>query len=81
LRENPQWRRRSRRMWVANIKMDLKTRGWGAMDEIGLVQNKYSGGLLWTRQWTFGFHKMLENSWVGAQLAASQEGMSSMESV
>jgi hypothetical protein len=34
--------------------------------------------LLWTRQWTFGFHKILGISWVAAQLAASQEGLSSM---
>jgi hypothetical protein len=37
-----------------------------------------SGGLLWTRWWTFGFHKMLGSSWVAAQLAASQEGLSSV---
>jgi hypothetical protein len=37
-----------------------------------------SGGLLWTRLWTFGFHKTLGSSWVAAQLAASQEGLSSM---
>jgi hypothetical protein len=36
------------------------------------------GGLLWTRWWTFGFHKMLGSSWVAAQLAASQEGLSSV---
>jgi hypothetical protein len=35
----------------------------------------------WTRYWTFGFHKMLGNSSVAAQLAASQEGLSSMELV
>jgi hypothetical protein len=37
-----------------------------------------SGGLLWTRYWTFGFHKMLGSSWGAAQLTASQEGLSSM---
>jgi hypothetical protein len=37
-----------------------------------------SGGPLWTRWWTFGFHKMLGSSWVAAQLAASQEGLSSI---
>jgi hypothetical protein len=37
-----------------------------------------SGGLLWTRYWTFWFHKMLGSSWVAAQLAASQEELSSM---
>jgi hypothetical protein len=36
------------------------------------------GGLMWTRWWTSGFHKMLGNSRVAAQLAASQEGLSSM---
>jgi hypothetical protein len=36
------------------------------------------GGLLWTRWWTFGFHKMLGSSWVAAKLAASQEGLSSV---
>jgi hypothetical protein len=37
-----------------------------------------SGGLLWTRWWIFGFLKMLGSSWVAAQLAASQEGLSSV---
>jgi hypothetical protein len=40
-----------------------------------------NGGLLWIREWTFGAHKMLRNSWVAAQLAASWEGLSSMELV
>jgi hypothetical protein len=35
------------------------------------------GGLMWTRWWTSGFHKMLVSSRVAAQLAA-QEGLSSM---
>jgi hypothetical protein len=33
---------------------------------------------LWTRRWTFGFHNMLGISWMAAQLAASQEGLSSV---
>jgi hypothetical protein len=37
-----------------------------------------SGGLLWTRYWTFGFHEMLGSSWVAAQLVALQEGFSSL---
>jgi hypothetical protein len=37
-----------------------------------------SGGFLWTQYWTFGFHKMLGSSWVAAQLAAPQEGLSSV---
>jgi hypothetical protein len=35
-------------------------------------------GPMWTRWWTSGFHKMLGSSRVAAQLAASQEGLSSM---
>jgi hypothetical protein len=34
--------------------------------------------VMWTWWWTSGFHKMLGSSWVAAQLAASQEGLSSM---
>jgi hypothetical protein len=37
-----------------------------------------SEGCLWTRYGTLGFHKMLGSSSVTAQLAASQEGLSSM---
>jgi hypothetical protein len=36
------------------------------------------GGLMWTWWWTSGFHKMLGSSRAAAQLAASQEGLSSM---
>jgi hypothetical protein len=36
------------------------------------------GGLMWAWWWTSGFHKMLGSSRVAAQLAASQEGLSSM---
>jgi hypothetical protein len=36
------------------------------------------GGLMWRRWWTSGFHKMLGSSRVAAQLAASQEELSSM---
>jgi hypothetical protein len=49
--------------------------GW-----IGLIWLRIgtSERLLWTRQCTFCFHKMLGSSWVAAQLTASQEGLSSM---
>jgi hypothetical protein len=40
-----------------------------------------SGGLLWTRQWTFGFHKILGSAWVPTRLETSQEGLSSIELV
>jgi hypothetical protein len=38
-----------------------------------------SGGLLWTRWWIFVFHKMMGSLWVTVQLAASQEGLSSIK--
>jgi hypothetical protein len=34
-----------------------------------------SGSLLWTRQWTFVFRKMLGNAWVAEQLLASEDGL------
>jgi hypothetical protein len=39
------------------------------------------GGLLWTRQRTFGFHAMLGNSSADERLLASQEGLDSVELV
>jgi hypothetical protein len=36
---------------------------------------------LWTRQWTFGFHKMRGISWLAERLLASREGLRSMELV
>jgi hypothetical protein len=40
-----------------------------------------SGGLLWTRWWTFGFHNIFGSSWVSPHVAASEEGLSSMKLV
>jgi hypothetical protein len=40
-----------------------------------------SGGLLWTRWWAFGFHKILGSSLVAELLVASQEGISWLELV
>jgi hypothetical protein len=31
---------RPRRRWVNNIKIDLKEKGWGVMDWIGLAQDR-----------------------------------------
>ena len=33
------------------------------------------GGLLWTRWWTFWFHKLRAISWLAEELLASQEGL------
>jgi hypothetical protein len=49
--------------WEDNIKMDLREIEWNGID------------------WNYlapGFHKMLGNSWVAAELAAPTEGLSSM---
>jgi hypothetical protein len=40
-----------------------------------------SGGLLWTQQWTFGFHKRRGISWLAEWLLTSQEGFCSLELV
>jgi hypothetical protein len=55
--------------------MDLRETEWDGMDWIDQLRITTSGGGL---LWTFGFHKKLGSSWVAAQLAASQEGLSSM---
>jgi hypothetical protein len=55
---------RPRRRWKDNIKMNHR---------------ETRGGILWTRLWTFGFHKMLRNSWKTERLTASEEGLRSKE--
>jgi hypothetical protein len=63
-----------RRRWVDNIKMDLRGIGWDGMDWIDLAHDRDQ----WRALGTSGFHKMLGSSRVAAQLAASQEGLSSV---
>jgi hypothetical protein len=60
--------------------MYLREIGWDGMVWIGLkwLIIETGGRLLWTRYWTFGFHKMLGSSWVAEQLVAPQEGLSSV---
>jgi hypothetical protein len=48
---------------------------------IQILQVLGCGGLLWTRQWAIGFRKMLRNAWVAERLAASQDGLRSIELV
>jgi hypothetical protein len=38
-----------------------------------------SRGLLWTREWNFGFRKMPGISWLAEELLAFQEGLCSLE--
>jgi hypothetical protein len=40
-----------------------------------------SNGGVWTRQWTFGFHKRWRISWPAERLLVSQEGLCSMKLV
>jgi hypothetical protein len=63
-----------RRRWVDNIEIYLRAIGWVVWAGSVWLRVGTSGGLLWTRWWTFGFHKILGSSWVPAQLAASQKG-------
>jgi hypothetical protein len=54
--------------------------GWEHEDRIYLVQNRdKSGGLLWIRWRTFGFHKMQSISWLVEDLLASQEELCFMD--
>jgi hypothetical protein len=63
---------------VDNIKMDLREIGWDGMDWIDLAQDGDQWRALVNTVMNFRFHKMLGSSRVAAQLAASQEGLSSM---
>jgi hypothetical protein len=60
---------------VGSIKLDLRGRE-DKMLWIGSVWLRI--GTSWGFLWTFGFHKTLGSSWVGVQLAGSQEGLSSV---
>jgi hypothetical protein len=63
---------------VDNIKMELREM---ECTELIWLRIGTTGGLLWTRWGTFGFHEMLGSSWVAAQLAASREWLRSMKLV
>jgi hypothetical protein len=59
--------------------MDLREMGLDGMARSIWLRIGTSGGLFWTRLWTFRFYKMLANSWVVAQLVDSQGGLSFMK--
>jgi hypothetical protein len=71
---------RPRRKWEDNIKTDLKEIWWGGMDLIHLAQDREQWRALVNTVMKFGFHK-IGHSWAAERLAASQEGLSSMELV
>jgi len=58
-----------------NIKMDFQAVGSGAWTGLMWLTVGTSGGLVWMRQWTFGFHKMGGISWLTEKRLASQEGL------
>jgi hypothetical protein len=64
---------------VYNIKMDLREIAWNGMECIDLAQDGDQWRTLVNTVMNHLFHIMLVNPWVTAQLAASQEGLSSTE--
>jgi hypothetical protein len=70
---------RRRRKSVDNIKIDLREIGWGCIDWIDLAQDRDECRTLVNTVMNLGFHKMFGISSVAAQMAASQEWLSSMK--
>jgi hypothetical protein len=64
---------RPRRVWVGNIKMYLVELGWGGVTASVWLSGKLSG----MRLLIYGFHTMLENYRVAAQLVVSRVVFSS----
>jgi hypothetical protein len=68
-----------KRRWVNNIKMDLREIGWCNVDWIDLAQDRDQWRTLVNMAMNLsGSIKLLGSSRVAAQLAASQERLSSM---
>jgi len=59
---------RLRHWWEHNIKMDVREIGWEGVHGSIWLRIGTSGGILWTRSWTFGFHKRPEVSWLAEWL-------------
>jgi hypothetical protein len=69
---------RPRRRWVDNFKIDLREIGWDGTDWIDLAQDRDQWWALVNTVVNLRFHKMLGSSRVAVQLAAPQEGFSSL---
>jgi hypothetical protein len=69
---------RPRHRWIDNIKMDLLEIGVSVVDWIGLAQDRYRWRALVNSVMNLGFHKMLGNYRVAAQLVASRVVLSSI---
>ena len=63
------------RRWEDNIEMDLRELVWEAWTGSIWLRLGTDGGLLWMRQWKFGFHKVQGISLLAEDLLASQEGI------
>jgi hypothetical protein len=72
---------RPRRRWVHNFKMDLRQTGGGGIDWIDLSHNWDQWRALLNMVMNLRAHKLLGSSSVAAELAASEEGLSSMKLV
>jgi hypothetical protein len=68
---------RPRLRWIDNIKVDLLELELGGVDWIGLAQDRCGWRALVNAVMNFGFHKMLGNYRLAAQLVASRVVLSS----
>jgi hypothetical protein len=70
---------RPRHRWEDNTRIDLREIRWYRVVWTRFIWLKIgnNGGLLWMRQWTFGFYRILRNSSTSAQLVASLEELGS----
>jgi hypothetical protein len=63
---------RPRRRWEDNIQLDLREVGIDGRTGFGWLRIGPSGELLWTRWWTFGFHKESRIFWQAEWLSSFQ---------
>jgi len=61
--------------------MDLKQQGGCNWTGVIWLRIDTNGGLLWPRQWTFGFHTRRGISWPAEEPSASPEGHNPVELV
>jgi hypothetical protein len=82
--EKPEGKRplgKPRCRWVDNIKIDLREAGYSCMDWINLAQDMDWCGAPVNTATFFALNKLFRNSWIVAQLAASQQELGSIKVV